>query len=134
MFFENKLFKNVGKTFFINKFWNYFIVRNLNKGDYIFKNTFRRDEIYFIYKGEIKIVVSKLTYNKIIKYLMEFSPYLTSNDKHLDIKKETVIILTYVKTGEIIGMNDLLFHKKFFCDGIVKKKLMQLYLLLIILS
>ena len=57
-------------------------MRNLNKGDYIFKNTFRRDEIYFIYKGEIKIVVSKLTYNKIIKYLMEFSPYLTSNDKH----------------------------------------------------
>ena len=95
-------------------------MRNLNKGDYIFKNTFRRDEIYFIYKGEIKIVVSKLTYNKIIKYLMEFSPYLTSNDKHLDIKKETVIILTYVKTGEIIGMNDLLFHKKFFVDGIIE--------------
>ena len=95
-------------------------MRNLNKGDYIFKNTFRRDEIYFIYKGEIKIVVPKLTYDKIIKYLKEFSPYLTSNNKNLDIKKETDIILTYVKTGEIIGMNDLLYHKKFFCDAIVE--------------
>ena len=119
--FENSLFKNVGKTFFINKFWNYFIVRNLNKGDYVFKNNFRRDEIYFIYKGEIKIVAPKLTYDKIIKYLNEFSPSLHKiNKKHLDIKKESDIILTYFKTGEIIGMNDLLFHKKFFVDGIIE--------------
>ena len=118
--FENTLFKNIGKTFFINKFWNYFIVRNLKKGEYIFKNNFRRDEIYFIYKGEIKIISPKLTYNKIIQYLNEFCPCLNLNSKLLDIKKESDIILTYVKTGEIIGMNDLLFHKKFFVDGIIE--------------
>ena len=119
---ETKLFQGVGKNFFINKFWNFFVERSLNKGDYIFKNNFERDEIYFIYKGEVKLVVPKLTYKKIHNFINELSKNRIYYEKNIEINKESEIILSYIKKGKIIGMKDLLFNKKFFCDGIIESQ------------
>ena len=122
MILNTKLFKDVGKNFFFNKFWNFFVERQLNKGEYVFKNNLERDEIYFIYKGEVKIVIPKLTYKKINTYLKVLSHNNYYNNNNLEINKESDITLSFVKTGEIIGMNDLLYNKKFFCYGIVESK------------
>ena len=119
---ETKLFQGVGKNFFINKFWNFFVERSLNKGDYIFRNNFERDEIYFIYKGEVKLVVPKLTYKKIHNFINELSKNRIYYEKNIEINKEAEIILSYIKKGKIIGMKDLLFNKKFFCDGIIESQ------------
>ncbi len=119
---ETKLFKDVGKNFFFNKFWNFFVERQLKKGEYVFKNNLERDELYFIYKGEVKIVIPKLTYKKINTYLKVLSHNNYYNNNNLEINKESDITLSFVKTGEIIGMNDLLYNKKFFCYGIVESK------------
>ena len=119
---NTKLFKNVGKNIFFNKFWNFFVERELKKEEYIFKNNLERDELYFIYKGEIKIVIPNLTYKKINIYLKILSNNNYYNNNNLEINKESDITLSFVKNGDIIGMNDLLYNNKFFCNGIVESK------------
>ena len=72
---ETKLFNHIGRNLFKNKFLNLFVERQLYKGEYIFKKNFEREEIYFIFEGEIKIILPKLTYDKINIYLSELSDY-----------------------------------------------------------
>ena len=119
---ETKLFNHVGRNLFKNKFLNLFVERQLYKGEYIFKKNFEREEIYFIFEGEIKIILPKLTYDKINIYLSELSDYNNVEKKNITIKKECDITLSYVKKGEIIGMNDLLYNDKFYCNGIVESQ------------
>ena len=119
---ETKLFNHIGRNLFKNKFLNLFVERQLYKGEYIFKKNFEREEIYFIFEGEIKIILPKLTYDKINIYLSELSDYNNLEKKNITIKKECDITLSYVKKGEIIGMNDLLYNDKFYCNGIVESQ------------
>ena len=115
--FNTQLFNQISLKFFSQSYWNYFINRRVSKGDFLFKNGFERDEIYFIQEGEIKIK-ALLNFEKIELILNNLMPrYKKKKDKTV-FDKENEIVLCYGKKGQILGMGDLLYKNRFFCDAI----------------
>ena len=118
--FNTQLFKNINNSEFLTKYWHFFFERNINKGDFIFKSGFQSDEIYFLREGEIKLFIPKLNYLNINKYI----DYL-ENKKHFlneEYEKENDVVISYVKEGEIFGMDDFIFNDKLFCSGICESQ------------
>ncbi len=119
--FSSQLFNQISLKFFSQSYWNYFINRKISKGDFIFKEGHERDEIYFIHEGEIKIK-SNLNSKKIEKIFESIIPkykqkrrYLKEND---EMRKSNEIVISYGKKGNILGLGDLLYEGRFFCDAI----------------
>ena len=119
--FNTQLFNQISLSFFTQSYWNYFINRTISKGDYLFKEGFERDEIYFIQEGEIKISCN-LNFNKIESILGNLMPYYKEKkDKNLMIKNNEAIIC-FGNKGEILGMGDLLYKNRYFCNAICESK------------
>ncbi len=115
--FSTQLFNQISLKFFSQSYWNYFINRRISKGDFLFKKGFERDEIYFIQEGEIKIKTS-LNFEKIDLIINNLMPkYKIEKDKNI-FDKENDIVICYGKKGHILGMGDLLYKNRFFCDAI----------------
>ena len=119
--FNTQLFNQISLSFFTQSYWNYFINRTISKGDYLFKEGFERDEIYFIHEGEIKISCN-LNFKKIESILGNLLPYYKEKyDKNL-MNKNNETTLCFGNKGEILGMGDLLYKNKYFCNAICESK------------
>ena len=118
--FNTQLFNKISLKLFSQSYWNYFINRKITKGDYLFKEGHERDEIYFIQEGEIKIKTN-LTSQKIENIFSSLIPNYNLNKKKKEIDqmgKNNEIILSYGKKGNILGMGDLLYEGRYYCDAI----------------
>jgi len=117
--FSSQLFNQLSLKFFSQSYWNYFINRKISKGDFLFKEGHERDEIYFIHEGEIKIK-SILNSEKIEKIFCSLIPKYKIKKKidKDEIGKNNNITISYGKKGNILGLGDLLYEGKFFCDAI----------------
>ena len=113
---NTSIFRKLSKTYFFGKFWNCFVERKIKKNEYIFKQGFNRDELYFIKSGEIKIVINNCSYeivNKYISNLINKRIYSTNHNK-----KTMNLTISYYREGEVIGMDDLIYDNKLICSGI----------------
>ncbi len=117
--FSSQLFNQLSLKFFSQSYWNYFINRKISKGDYLFKEGHERDEIYFIHEGEIRIK-SILNSEKIEKIFKSLIPKYKNKKKIYkdEIGKNSDITISYGKKGNILGLGDLLYEGKYFCDAI----------------
>ena len=117
--FNTQLFNQLSLKLFSRSYWNYFINRKIIKGDYLFKEGHGRDEIYFIQEGEIKIKTN-LNSKKIEMIFSSLIPNYKSKKKTEkdEMGKNNEIVLSYGKKGNILGMGDLLYEGRYFCDAI----------------
>ena len=115
--FNTQLFNQISLSFFTQSYWNYFINRTISKGDYLFKEGFERDEIYFIQEGEIKINAN-LNFEKIEKILHCLMPKYKINKEKNIVDKNNEIVICFGKKGQILGLGDLLYKNKFYCNAI----------------
>ena len=115
--FNTQLFNQISLSFFTQSYWNYFINRTISKGDYLFKEGFERDEIYFIQEGEIKINAN-LNFEKIEKILHCLMPKYKINKEKNVVDKNNEIVICFGKKGQILGLGDLLYKNKFYCNAI----------------
>ena len=117
--FSSQLFNQLSLKFFSQSYWNYYINRKISKGDYLFKEGHERDEIYFIHEGEIRIK-SILNSEKIEKIFKSLIPKYKNKKKIYkdEIGKNSDITISYGKKGNILGLGDLLYEGKYFCDAI----------------
>ena len=115
--FNTQLFNQISLKFFTQSYWNYFINRRIQKGDFLFKEGFERDEIYFIQEGEIKINAN-LNFEKIEKILHCLMPKYKINKEKNIVDKNNEIVICFGKKGQILGLGDLLYKNKFYCNAI----------------
>ena len=123
--FSTQLFKNVNNHEILKVYWHYFIERNVNKGDFIFKSGFERDEIYFLREGEIKLFIPKLNYRKVNKYI-DF----LQNKTHFvneEYDKENDVVISIVTKGEILGLDEFIYNNKLFISGICESDTAKIF-------
>ena len=113
---NTSIFRNLSETFFFGKFWNCFVERKINKNNYVFKQGFNRDELYFIKSGEIKLVINNCSYELVNQYISNLTDkkVVTLNDN----KKKMNVSIAYYREGEVIGLDDLTYDNKLICSGI----------------
>ena len=124
--FSTNLFNQISLNFFTQSYWNYFIYRRINKGDYIFKENFHRDEIYFIHDGEIRIT-SNLNLEKLEEILSSLLPNHKNNKNKYHKQKTNEISICFGKKGQILGLGDLLIEDKYFCNAICESKICDFF-------
>ena len=123
--FSTQLFNNVNNHQILKIYWHYFIERNVNKGDFIFKSGFERDEIYFLREGEIKLFIPKLNYRKVNKYI-DF----LQNKTHFvneEYDKESDVVISIVTKGEILGLDEFIYNNKLFISGICESETAKIF-------
>lgn len=121
------LFEPLNIPYFTNNYWNFFIHKKLEKDEFIFKKGNIRNEIFFIEEGEIKIVSPNITYKKINEYISYLSKASLKKSEMENIGRSENIIITYIKNGEILGTNDLLYNNTYFCSGICESKIVSYF-------
>ena len=116
-----KIFNCINLTLFTQNYWNYFISGKLYKGEFLFKVNEKKNKVFFIQEGEIKLVCPNLNINKINEYINNLSG---NKDKirKTQIYQNENIILFISKKGDILGLNNILFKNKFICNGICHSK------------
>ena len=123
--FSTQLFKNVNNHEILKVYWHYFIERNVNKGDFIFKSGFERDEIYFLREGEIKLFIPKLNYKKINKYIDHLQNKTHFINEEYD--KESDVVISIVTKGEILGLDEFIYNNKLFISGICESDTAKIF-------
>ena len=68
-----KIFNCINLTLFTQNYWNYFISGKLFKGEFLFKVNEKKNKVFFIQEGEIKLVCPNLNINKINEYINNLS-------------------------------------------------------------
>ena len=116
--FNTKLFKQIPLYDFSTRYWNYFIRRKIKKNDYLFKQGYYRDEIYFILDGEILITTYNLNLKKTNMYLEEIGNFQFGRYAFSNIGKDINVPLFIAVSGDILGMNDILYQDKYLCNAI----------------
>ena len=123
--FSTQLFNNVNNHQILKVYWHYFIQRNVNKGDFIFKSGFERDEIYFLREGEIKLFIPKLNYRKVTKYMDYLQNKTHFHNEEYD--KESDVVISIVTKGEILGLDDFIYNNKLFISGICESETAKIF-------
>ena len=116
--FNTKLFQQIPLYEFSTKYWNYFISRKIKNGDYLFKQGYYRDEIYFILDGEIKITTYNLNLKKTNMYLEEIGNFIFGKYAFSNVGKNINVPLFIAVSGDILGMNDILYQDKYLCNAV----------------
>lgn len=123
-FLKSAIFKNINPNIFEMKYYSLFTYKQFNKGDILIKRNSKQKEIYFLYQGEIDIVIECT-----IKYLFDILITLNNENnsvvnriKHLIHSNtmfknyfenyECVFSLSKYKNHEIIGLNDFIMENK----------------------
>ncbi len=111
-----KIFKQIGLTLFTNNYWNYFISEKKNRNEIIFSCEEERKKLYFIQDGEIKLVTPNLTREKRNLIIGKLSHIVIKED--IEDEKGEDIVLTHSSSGDILGLEDILYNHKFICNAI----------------
>ncbi len=120
--FKSQLFNEISIFLFSQNYWNYFTNKQLNLGEYLFKQGQERDEIYFLHEGEFKITAYKLSHKKVNLIISQLGNIQLEKVDYFDIGKVIDVPLTFAKSGDILGMGDLLYNNKYFCSAVCISK------------
>ncbi len=102
--FSTPLFKNMNISDIVKLYWNFFVEKKMNKGEYLFKINEERKILYFIQKGSFKLIIPQCTLNKVNFFVSEIKNIFIENNIFSNEEKD--IIISTIDSGEILGMND----------------------------
>ena len=102
--FSTPLFKNMNISDIVKMYWNFFVEKKMNKGEYLFKINEERKILYFIQKGSFKLIIPQCTLNKVNFFVSEIKNIFIENNIFSNEQKD--IIISTIDSGEILGMND----------------------------
>ena len=102
--FSTPLFKNMNISDIVKMYWNFFVEKKMNKGEYLFKINEERKILYFIQKGSFKLIIPQCTLNKVNFFVSEFKNIFI--EKNIFSNEQKDIIISTIDSGEILGMND----------------------------
>ena len=115
--FSTPLFKKMRINDIVKRYWNFFVEKKLKRGEILFGKNEIRNNIYFILKGSIKLVIPQCTLSKINEIIADLKNIYNDENKQTSEKKDIVISVN--NKGEILGMDDCLYDKdKFFFNAI----------------
>ena len=118
------LFAGLSYGYFNSTFWNYFIFRQLKKGEYLFKEGDKRHFIYFIKKGEIKLT-SILNYKKINNLISYFTNTPLKKSENEDIGQNEDLIISYIHKKDNLGI--VTVNNNHFCNAIITSEKVELF-------
>ena len=136
-FLNGPIFKGINQFIFEGKYYNWFIKKKYKNRKVLFKQGDFRQKIFFIIKGELKLN-TKLSFqelNNIIEYnggekndilARKYCYESIDFDKYYNDEIQ-VFKLGCFKDNEIIGLDNFLKDKKFFCDCEVNSISVSLY-------
>ena len=124
--FNTPIFKKLHINEIVKKYWNYFVEKKLKKGDFIFRKNENRDNIYFILKGSVKLIVPQLTLKKTNIIISNIKNIYNSDIRESNEKKDIVISVKY--SGEILGMDDCVINNIFFFNSICETSVFFYYI------
>ena len=102
--FSTPLFKNMNISDIVKMYWNFFVEKKMNKGEYLFKINEERKILYFIQKGSFKLIIPQCTLNQVNFFVSEFKNIFI--EKNIFSNEQKDIIISTIDSGEILGMND----------------------------
>ena len=122
-FVFNILFSQISLPIFTQNYWNFFVKHHIKRGEYLFKLGEIRNELIFFKEGEIKIMIPNLTKRRmeeLMKMLENNDNYHTISNLYFedDNNKMVDVILKYAKSGDILGLNDLVMNNTYYCNAI----------------
>ena len=131
LFFTNgPIFKGVTVNYFLNKFFYLLHKKNLNQNEFLFHKGDKREKIYFIIKGELKLK-GKMTLSDLteeIKNLGGIIDDFQMNDifyqyplfKKIYNEQAFDIEIFSLKDSEIAGLDDMTANNKYLFDCVCK--------------
>ena len=124
--FNTPIFKKLYINEIVKKYWNYFVEKKLKKGDFIFRKNENRDNIYFILKGSVKLIIPQLTLKKTNIIISDIKNIYNSDIRESNEKKDIVISVKY--SGEILGMDDCVINNLFFFNALCETNVFFYYI------
>ena len=118
------LFAGLSYGYFNTTFWNYFIFKQLKKGEYLFKEGDKRQFIYFIRRGEIKLT-SILNYKKINNLISYFTNTPLKKSDNEDIGQNEDLIISYIHKKDNLGI--VTVNNNHFCNAIIISEKVDLF-------
>ena len=118
------LFAGLSYGYFNTTFWNYFIFKQLKKGEYLFKEGEKRQFIYFIRRGEIKLT-SILNYKKINNLISYFTNTPLKKSDNEDIGQYEDLIISYIHKKDNLGI--VTVNNNHFCNAIIISEKVDLF-------
>ena len=118
------LFAGLSYGYFNTTFWNYFIFKQLKKGEYLFKEGEKRQFIYFIRRGEIKLT-SILNYKKINNLISYFTNTPLKKSDNEDIGQNEDLIISYIHKKDNLGI--VTVNNNHFCNAIIISEKVDLF-------
>ena len=124
--FNTPIFKKLHINEIVKKYWNYFVEKKLKKGDFLFRKNENRENIYFILKGSVKLIIPQLTLKKTNIIISDIKNIYNSDLRESNEKKDIVISVKY--SGEILGMDDCVINNIFFFNSICETSVFFYYI------
>ncbi len=124
--FNTPIFKKLYINEIVKKYWNYFVEKKLKKGDFLFRKNENRENIYFILKGSVKLIIPQLTLKKTNIIISDIKNIYNSDLRESNEKKDIVISVKY--SGEILGMDDCVINNIFFFNSICETSVFFYYI------
>ena len=115
---KTNIFKDISYKHFYQKIWNYFIYGYLKKDEFLFKENDKRNFIYIIFEGELKLS-SKMDIAKINEIIIKLGKFKKPGF-HIYKSNSIEIILNIIKKGDILGV--ITIDEKHFCDCVCVSK------------
>ena len=124
--FNTPIFKKLYINEIVKKYWNYFVEKKLKKGEFLFRKNENRENIYFILKGSVKLIIPQLTLKKTNIIISDIKNIYNSDLRESNEKKDIVISVKY--SGEILGMDDCVINNIFFFNSICETSVFFYYI------
>ena len=124
--FNTPIFKKLYINEIVKKYWNYFVEKKLKKGEFLFRKNENRENIYFILKGSVKLIIPQLTLKKTNIIISDIKNIYNSDLRESNEKKDIVISVKY--SGEILGMDYCVINNIFFFNSICETSVFFYYI------
>ncbi len=111
IFFINlNLFKGMTYNAFETKFFNFFILKHVKKGDKLIIQNEPFKYIYFIKEGEFELN-SNINFNEIYQIILEKRNIKLNLKKIPNPNLKEFLKICIIKNNDIIGLNDIIYNK-----------------------
>ena len=115
---KTNIFREISYKHFYQKIWNYFIYGYLKKDEFLFKENDKRNFIYIIFEGELKLT-SKMDITKINEIIIKLGKFKKPGF-HIFKSNSIEIVLNIIKKGDVLGV--ITIDEKHFCDCVCISK------------
>ena len=117
---STNIFRDVSYKYFYQKIWNYFIHGFLKKDEFLFRENEKRNFIYIIDEGELKLS-SKMDISKINEIIIKLGNFKQPKGFHIYKSNSLEIVLNTIKKGDVVGVVTL-NNNQHFCDCVCVSK------------